>query len=89
MGDQIQVFLFGSLKNNFNKSGQHPIPVTFRRPGPLGQVLDLLDIPHEQVHVAMINFKAVPRESIIFPGDRVSFFPREYPFFPDWKDLRF
>jgi hypothetical protein len=36
-----------------------------------------------------LNNRAVPKNSTIHPGDRLSLFPREYPIFVDWKDHRF
>jgi hypothetical protein len=46
-------------------------------------------IDYDQVQLAMVNHKAVSKASSVQPGDRLSLFPREYPIFADWKDLRF
>ena len=36
----------------------------------------------------MVNNKAVKVDALINPGDRIAFFPKEYPLFADWKDFR-
>jgi len=41
------------------------------------------------IQLAMVNYKAVPKDTVIQPSDRLSLFPKEYPFFHDWKDMRF
>jgi hypothetical protein len=38
--------------------------------------------------MALVNHRAVPKTTLIRPGDRLSLFPREYPIFADWKDFR-
>jgi hypothetical protein len=57
-------------------------------PTPLPQLLKNLKIPSNKVQVAMVNYRAVPKNSTIHPGDRISLFPKEYPVFADWKDFR-
>jgi hypothetical protein len=58
-------------------------------PTPLPVVLKSLKIPFNMVKVAMVNYRAVSKDSTIHPGDRVSLFPKEYLVFADWKDFRF
>jgi hypothetical protein len=41
------------------------------------------------VQLAMVNHKAVPKNSTIHPGDRLALFPKEYIVFADWHDLKF
>jgi hypothetical protein len=41
------------------------------------------------VQLAMVNHSAVPKKSIIHPGDRLALFPKEYVIFADWHDLKF
>jgi len=36
----------------------------------------------------MVNHSAVPKNSIIHPGDRLALFPKEYVVFADWHDLK-
>lgn len=89
MSSNTQLHLFGSLKKKMED--QYDIPILFGldTPTPLIDVLALFNIPLEMVQLAMVNHRAVPRESVICPGDRLSLFPREYMVFSDWKDLRF
>jgi len=37
----------------------------------------------------MVNHSAIPKDSIIHPGDRLALFPKEYVVFSDWHDLKF
>jgi hypothetical protein len=41
------------------------------------------------VQLAMVNHRAVHKDSMIKQGDRLALFPREYIVFADWKDFRF
>jgi molybdopterin converting factor small subunit len=86
---KIHVYLFGSLLNGLADHCNHPIQLELKTPSPLCEVLDLLPIPVAKVQVAMVNHSAVSRDHVVHPGDRVALFPREYAFFPDWKDFRF
>lgn len=81
-----QIHLFGSLGKSLVDISPH---LDLEAPTPLPEILESLNIPEENVQMAMVNFKAVPKDSVIHPGDRLSLFPREYPLFLDWKDLRF
>ncbi|MFC1812546.1 hypothetical protein ACFL03_07630 [Thermodesulfobacteriota bacterium] len=89
MSSNTQLHLFGALKKKMEN--QYDIPILFGldAPTPFIDVLARFNIPLEMVQLAMINHRAVPRESVIHPGDRLSLFPREYMVFADWKDLRF
>jgi len=58
-------------------------------PTPLLEVLQIHEIPVNMVQLAMINHCAVPKNSIIHPGDRLALFPKEYVVFADWHDLKF
>ena len=89
MNAKARVYLFGSLQGGFEDRCNHPIQLDLETPTTLVQVLDLLSIPPDKVQVVMVNHRAVYRDHVICPGDRVSVFPKEYPFFPDWKDFRF
>jgi len=86
---KTHVYLFGSLLNGLSDHCDHPIQVNLKAPSPLSEVLNLLPIQSEGVQVAMVNHRAVSRDHMIYPGDRIALFPKEYPFFPDWKDYRF
>jgi hypothetical protein len=89
MSSKVQVHLFGSLKKKLKNLPPDPIELDLNIPMPLDQVLDNLKIPTDMVQLVMVNYKAVPKDSVIQPSDRLSLFPREYPFFHDWKDMRF
>ena len=86
---KTRVYLFGSLQGGLDERCNQPIQLDLETPRPLVEVLDLLSIPPDKVQVVMVNHRAVYRDHVICPGDRVSIFPKEYPFFPDWKDFRF
>ena len=86
MGKRIEVFLFGSLLKKF---GDEKMELELKGPTQLPEILRALGIPSEQVQLYMVNYRAVPKDSTIRPGDRVSLFPIDYPVFVDWKDFRF
>jgi len=83
------VYLFGSLRDSLLDLSDHPIQLDLEAPSPLSEVLDLLQLPSDKVQLAMVNHRAAHRDHMIHPGDRISLFPKEYPFFADWKDFRF
>jgi hypothetical protein len=89
MGPITQVCLFGSLQKSLGDLYAHPVQLDLKAPTLLVEVLRSLKIPTDMVQMTMVNFKAVPKDSTIYPGDRVALFPKEYPVFADWKDLRF
>ena len=89
MSSKVQVHLFGSLRKELRNHSSHPIELDLTSPTPLGDVLANLKIPVDLVQLAMVNYKAVPKDTLIQPSDRLSLFPHEYPFFHDWKDMRF
>lgn len=85
MNKVTQVILFGSLGKAYGEC------LTSSSPSPrsLNELLEDLQIPSDRVQLAMVNYRAVPPDQVIHPGDRVSLFPREYMIFADWKDFRF
>lgn len=89
MKPTTQVFLFGSLRKALRDHFGLSLQLDLKAPTPLPHVLHGLRIPLDMVKVAMVNFKAVQKDITIHPGDRLSLFPKEYPIFFDWKDLRF
>ena len=58
-------------------------------PMPLLDVLQIHKIPINRVQLAMVNHSAVPKDSIIHPGNRLALFPKKYVVFADWHDLKF
>ena len=89
MRPATQVCLFGSLRKRFGDQKDLPIQLDLKTPTPLTEVLETLEIPSDEIQLSMVNYRAVPKDSTICPGDRLSLFPKEYPVFVDWKDLRF
>ena len=81
-----EVFYFGSLSRN---RGNAHSPCDLQGPTPLQELLNRLQIPTGQVQLVMVNHRAVSPDHMIQPGDRVALFPKEYPIFADWKNLRF
>ena len=89
VGPGITVFLYGSLRKDHPGAGAGaPVVFDLRSPAPLPEILAALGIPAEKVQVAMVNHRAVQKNTVIRPADRIALFPAEYPFFVDWKDLR-
>jgi len=84
----IQVHWFGSLGAALPGTKKAPVSLSLSGPTPLPKVLERLDIPKDLVQLVMVNHRAVSRETLIHPHDRIALFPREYPFFVDWKDFR-
>ncbi len=89
MSPNVQINLFGSLQKKMEDLYDSPIQFDLNVPSPLVDVLGRFNIPLDMVQLAMVNHRAVPKDSIINPGDRISLFPREYIVFADWKDFRF
>ena len=89
MKSVTHVLLFGSL-SRFNRGERdEALELDLQIPTQIPDVLDLLKIPPQDVSLAMVNHRSVPKDSVIHPGDRLSLFPREYPIFADWLDHRF
>ncbi len=88
MRSPIKVYLFGSFQKEGGDPDEPPTQLDLKSPTTLEEVLKSLKIPPDMVQLAMVNYRAVPKDSAIYPGDRLSLFPKEYPIFADWKDLR-
>ena len=89
METKTQLVMFGSLREKMNNFNESPILFDLSTPTKLVDVLKRFNISLDIVQLAMVNHKAVPRDSIIHPGDRVALFPKGYPVFIDWKNFRF
>jgi len=89
MESAVSLFACGSLGNVLQvpSSGGH-LNFPLSHPGPLSELLKMLDIEPDTVQLVMGNHKAVPQTNIVRPGDRIAIFPREYPIFADWVSLR-
>ena len=83
-----RVYLFGSLRKRPGNLCDQPIQLDLKISTPLTEVLKNLGISPDMVQLTMVNYRAVPKDSKIHPGDRISLFPIEYPVFVDWKDFR-
>ena len=89
MKPQTEVHLFGSLRKSMEDIHDIPVRLDMDASTSINNILKNLKIDPNRVQLAMVNYKAVSKASSIHPGDRLSLFPREYPIFADWKDLRF
>ncbi len=89
MKTSTQVHLFGSLRKGLRGFKNLPVQLELETATTVDVILQSLEIDPEGVQLIMVNNKAVPKGSAIHPGDRLSLFPKEYPIFADWKDLRF
>ena len=88
MKSNIQIHLYGSLRNRVKKHDEFTIRASLEANILLVDLLKQLKIPLNLVQLAMVNHKAVHMDSTIYPGDRIALFPQEYPVFADWKDYR-
>ena len=89
MRTYTELILFGSLKKEMADVDDDSIRFELEDSMPLLEVLQIHKIPVNMVQLAMVNHSAVPKNSIIHPGDRLALFPKEYAIFADWKDLKF
>jgi molybdopterin converting factor small subunit len=89
MSSDIEVHLFGSLKKTLVDSNNPLIQLRLKDPTPLRHVLESIEIASDSVQLVMVNHKAVPKDTLIYPGDRLALFPKEYAVFADWRDFRF
>ncbi len=88
MKSDIQIHLYGSLRNMGKKNDELTIRTSLESEASLVDILKKLKIPFDLVQLVMVNHKAVHMDSTIYPGDRIALFPKEYPIFADWKDFR-
>jgi molybdopterin converting factor small subunit len=83
-----EVHFFGSLAIARGGNPTHRLQFAIQGPMALSEFLSFIQIPPDKVQLAMVNHKAVRRDYMIHPGDRVALFPEEYPVYPDWKEFR-
>ena len=89
MSQTIQIIRYGSLREAGASAPQPPdnlFPLS--KATTLADLIDLLDITSDSVQLAMLNHRAVSRQAVVRPGDRLALFPKEYPIFIDWNDYR-
>jgi hypothetical protein len=89
MKSYTEMVLYGSLKRDMTDVDDDSIRLELEDPTPLIEVLQIHKIPVNTVQLAMVNHSAVPKKSIIHPGDRLALFPKEYAIFADWHCLKF
>jgi hypothetical protein len=90
MSGTVQVILYGSLRNRrMNSPNPSDNMLAVTEATPLKNVIRRLNIPGGKVQMAMRNHRAVSKDAVINPGDRLALFPVEYPVYPDWNDYRF
>lgn len=89
MDSVTEVCLYGSLRKELSEVQDFSVCFKLEAKRPLVEILEELAIPLERIQMVMVNHKAVTKDMVICPGDRVSLFPKEYPVFVDWKDYRF
>ena len=61
------------------------IEVSLKDDSTLLEVLQELEIPADRVKLVLVNHGAAQLSQLLKEGDKISFFPPEYPVFPDWK----
>ena len=84
----IQIHLFGSLRELGINKNKASFRFELNEPMTLMEVADCLNISKDLIQMVMVNNRAVMVDTLINPGDRIAFFPKEYPLFADWKDFR-
>jgi len=83
-----EVYLFGSLSRERESDKGYPIQYALQEPIPLNDLFDRLGIISDRVQLAMVNYRAVPLDYVVHPGDRIALFPKEFAIFADWKNFR-
>ena len=86
--DLTEVHFFGSLAIAQSGNPTCRLEFAIQDPMALSEFFDSNQIPFEKVQLVMVNHKAVPRDYMIHPGDRIALFPKEYPIYPDWNEFR-
>ena len=89
MKPSTEIHLFGSLGKTFRNQNGRPVQLELEGSMSIMDILKNLTIDAEAIQLAMINHRTVTKDSVVYPGDRLSLFPKEYPIFADWKDFRF
>lgn len=89
MSQKIQIICYGSLRDTRSSAALPPdnlLPLPEETT--LATVIGRLDIPRDSIQLVMLNHRAVSKEAVVKPGDRLALFPKEYPIFIDWNDYR-
>lgn len=85
---QIKILAYGSLDKAVQEAAHRlqDLPDDFATS--VADILNSLGISSEAVQLVMLNHCSVSLDALVRSGDRIAFFPQEYPVFPDWKDYR-
>ncbi|NNK13285.1 MAG: hypothetical protein HKP52_03520 [Desulfofustis sp.] len=89
MSQRIEIICYGSLRDAGSSASTPPnnhLPLS--EATTLATIIDRLDISSDSLQLIMLNHRAVSKEAVIKPGDRLALFPKEYPIFIDWNDYR-
>ena len=89
MRPAAQLIIYGSLREKTGALDDEPILLDLNGPTPLLEILRRQHIAVDRVQLAMVNHRAVRKDSTIDPGDRLALFPKEYMVFVDWNGFRF
>ena len=73
---QVRVKLFATLgRYALNGVAGAPFEMEFSEGATLGNVVDRLNLPHEEVKVFFVNGRARPKDWVLEPGDEIAIFP--------------
>lgn len=72
----LEVRVFGGLEKKI-PGASYGKPMEMDVPGgtSVGELIDILNIPHRDVFAILVNGVHAPKENALKPGDRVAFFP--------------
>ena len=87
MAQSVEIFLYGRFPENSEGKSKN-YRVNLAHSVSLTEFLGRIGIRVGSVQLVMINHRAVGKDAIIRPGDRVSVFGQEYPIFADWLSQR-
>ena len=73
---QVRVKLFATLgPYALNGVAGAPFEMEFSEGATLGNVVDRLNLPREEVKVFFVNGRARPKDWVLEPGDEIAIFP--------------
>ena len=76
MMNKVEVRLYASLRKYHPKSGSgEALVFTLDDKAKLGDLLDRLNIPRQEVNILMVNGKWQKENYLLQDGDRIGFFP--------------
>ncbi|HDM09232.1 MAG: hypothetical protein JRI39_14660 [Deltaproteobacteria bacterium] len=87
MGESVKVFLYGRFPEVSGRRSKN-YRLNLANSVMLREFLSRIGIPLSSVQLVMVNHRAVGKDAIIRPDDRVSIFGQEYPIFADWLSQR-